>query len=98
MTAAAARRLLRVLELEPLIHERLLPLEHRAAEVDDALLVAEDADLAPPFLGELQHEVALPGLGVVELDGVAEPRAPAALDADADRCVRRPALGELLAH
>src|SRR5215813_4285501 len=88
VAAAAAGRLVGVLELEALEHHRLLPVEHRAAEVEDALLVAEDADRALILLGELEDQIACARRVVVELDRIREAGAAAALDTDADRALR----------
>ena len=95
VAAPAARGLVGVLEFEPLEHERLFVIEHRAAQVEHALLVAEDAHPGLALLVVLEDQVAAARRPVLELDRVAEPRAAAALDADADGRVGRAALREL---
>ena len=47
MAAAAACLLVRVFELESLLHQRLLPLELRAAQVEQALGIDHDANGVP---------------------------------------------------
>src|SRR5262249_11443659 len=84
-SAPARRFLVRVDELEALTHERLLPVERRAVQVEEALLVDEDADVRAVGALEVVDHVAGARLAVVELDDVREARAAAAADADAER-------------
>lgn len=85
MTAATPACFLRVFELETLEHQRLFPIEDRAAEVQNALLVAEHAHAAFTLFLELENNVAFTRLFVVEFDDVVEPRATTATNADANR-------------
>ena len=83
----------------PLEHHRLLPVEHRAAQVEDALLVAEDAlTLGLPSSSNSRTRSPVRGAALIELDDVQGASAAAALDADADRPSGRAALGKLGAH
>src|SRR5262249_6498105 len=66
MPASAAAGLLGVLELETLEHERLLPVKHRPAQVEDALLVAIHAHGGFVRVRELKDQITRAGRGVVE--------------------------------
>ena len=99
VTAAAAGLLVRVLELEALLHDVCSHSSVRAAQVEEALRVDDHADVARP-LGRVTSSttVARARRAVVELDDVREAGAPAAAEPDAQRRVRRPALYELTAR
>src|SRR5256712_3042695 len=89
-TAAAARRLgVRVVEHEPLADHVRVVVEHRAVEIQQALLV--DVDLRA--VGPLEDFVAKTRL-LLPRERVAQPRAPAALHADA----QSPLVDALLGH
>src|SRR5258706_16278148 len=86
VSAAALRGLLRVLELEAVEHDRLLVVEHRASEIDDALLV--DVEL---HAIELEGEIALARRIFRKFDHVREARAATTSYAQPDGRVRRTA-------
>src|SRR5450755_2932521 len=77
VTATAARRFLRILELEPLKHQRLLVVEHRASQVHEALLVHVEAHAA-----RVVYRVALARWRVFILNDVGKTRAAATLHAE----------------
>src|SRR5262249_5316929 len=78
-TAAAAGRLgVRVVEHEPLADHVRVVVEHRAVEVEQALPVDEDLR-APGTFEHLITQARLP----LPCEGIAQPRAAPALDADA---------------
>src|SRR2546425_8667011 len=87
--AAAARRLgVRVVEHEPLADHVRVVVEHRAVEIQQALLV--DVDLRA--VGSFEDFVAKPRL-LLPRERVAQPRASAALHADAQSAVVDAQLG-----
>src|SRR3989442_4618525 len=93
-TAAAARRLgVRVVEHEPLADHVRVVVEHRAVEIQQALLV--DVDLRA--VGPLEDFVAKTRL-LLPRERVAQPRASAALHADAQSALVDALLGHQRAH
>src|SRR5882672_2286998 len=93
--AAATALFVGIDELEPLPHERLLPLEHRAVEVDEALRVDHHAHLRPVARDVVEHAVARARRPIVELDDVAETGATAAADPEPQARIHRAALLQL---
>src|SRR5262245_36173435 len=81
-TAAAVGLLVRVDELEALPHERLLPIQRRAVQVEEALLVDDDTNVSSVRRLQVVDDVARARLTVVKLDDVGEARAAAAADPD----------------
>src|SRR6187402_1179898 len=92
MTATARSGFVRIPELEALKHQRLLVIEHRAGQVNQALLV--DVELHAVLLVD---GIALARRLVVELNHVREARTAAALDAQPHRGIGCAALAELVA-
>src|ERR1700677_4027299 len=82
-TAAAAALLVGVGELEPLAHQRLLPLEDGAIEGDEALRGDSDSHPRAVVRGVLERTVTRVRRAVVNREKVGEPRAPATPDAEA---------------
>src|SRR5260370_4700052 len=82
VTAAAAGFFLRVSPLETLLHQRLLPIEHRAVQVDEALRIAHDSHRRAVFGLVVEDLVPRVRRAVVELAHVAESRATAPLRPD----------------
>src|SRR5262252_1937340 len=80
VAAAAALLLVGVSELEALVHERLLPVERRARQVNETLGIDEN-----PHVVEFEHSVALSRRAVGEFDDVGEARAAAAAQSQPDR-------------
>src|SRR5687767_5558341 len=91
--AAAAARFLGVLEAKALEHQRMLVVERRARQINQALLV--DVKLHPV---ELVDRVLGAGWIVRVLDHVVEARAAAASHAEPNRRVGRAARREALSR
>src|SRR5690349_19348666 len=68
--APAVGRFVRILELDTLVHERLLPIEHRPRQIDEALGIDEHLDAI-----EIEHAVLRARRVVTELDHVRKPGA-----------------------
>src|SRR5260370_1874273 len=93
--AAASGLLVGVDEFEPLTHERLLPVEQCAVQIEKALRVHNDPHLRPVGRDVVEDAIAPLRRALVKLNHVGETRAAAAAQSEPQARLRRSTLLQL---